>query len=257
MVAALWLKTDQKGYTGQTRKPIVWDDHGVRLTDVRDGAGRPVKDRIPSIGFDGSDIHNMRPIKGVKRFVDYLRHDGHLAHVPMTNAAAHVPNEDESYQRDRRLKARYYGWIEWPSTGTSKCPCLMAVAGEINVEQLMSPACRGPARTDDDRAAQKAAFDAWRGDVQADPQWWGKPCGLGQVGPGKMAPCIHAIAEKIARQAARTAETAARELKSADAQAREAQAKQTAVLQSMAERQTELMEHIATTTPAPTVKDKR
>lgn len=252
MVAAMWMKTDQKGYRGQTRRPVLWDDNGRLVTDVRDGAGRPVLDRVPAIGFDGSDIHNMRPIKGVKRFVDYLRHDGHIAHVPLTNAAAHIPDEDESCQRDRRLKAKHFGWIEWPSTGVSRCPCAMANAGEINVEQLNSPACYRPAQTESELASQKADHEAWRGDVAAHAQWWGRSCGIHDVGPGK-PPCIHAIAERKARRAARAGETARREEMARSEESKAAQAQteatrtQTAALMELAEKQAAIIERLSRT----------
>lgn len=261
MTAALWLKTETAGgYRGQFRKPIEWDDNGRPMSDFRDGAGRPARDRIPAIGFDGTDIRNMRPIRGVRHFVDYLRHDGHIGHIKMTNAAAHVPNEDESCRRDRVLKAKHFGWIEWASTGISKCPCMMVLAGEINPEQLLAPACRGVARTEVEKMSEAVTAAAWAGPVAPAKEWWGRPCDMAVIGAGK-PPCIHAIAERIARRAARMIETENREerVKSEEAKAALALAdsaraqtaaanRQATALQNLAER---MEERITTAKPEP------
>jgi hypothetical protein len=165
MSAVLWLKTNQPNYRGQSRRPREWDDTGRAMTDFRDGVGNRVMDRTPALGYEGRDPHNMHPMKGVKRFADFLRHDGHIVHTPLTNAAAHQPNEDTSCSRDRYRKARYFGWIEWPSTGPSQCPLLMAMTGQINPEQLKarSNQLSVPAVSDEERASEAADAKEWTG----------------------------------------------------------------------------------------------
>jgi hypothetical protein len=107
----LWLKTD-KPYEGRFRRARVWDEVTKQfVTPVYERghakAGRPVMERLPGVGFEGKDIHALRPMKG-KRSIEVLRSDGHVVHVSITNAAAHQPQEDRSCESDRRLKARFF-----------------------------------------------------------------------------------------------------------------------------------------------------
>lgn len=168
----LWLKTD-KPYAGAFRRARVWNEQtkAYETPTYERGhamAGRPVLERIPASGFDGSDIRNMRPMRG-KRFIEVMRHDGHEVFIPITNAAAHQPQEDRSCETDRRLKARWFAWIE-----RGKCPAMMMAAGELPAEKIAS-------------------------DTSKDKRW-ATPCHPQDVGPGK-PPCHHYLAEKKARTA--------------------------------------------------------
>lgn len=241
MAAVHWLKIEGgQPYRGAFRRPKDWADDGTLMTEFRDRRGARVMERVPALGADGTDIRNMRPIRGVKRFVDYLRDDGHIVPVVMTNAAAHVPDEDTSYQQDRRLKARHFGWIEWPH----RCPCMLVANGELRPEQMLSRSSKGPALTDEEKRSEAAAAQAWKGNaILPARDWWGKPCTPGSFG-GERGPCIHILAERAERRRIRKLETSEREerYKSADAIASE---KQTAALENLASKQAQLTERLA------------
>lgn len=254
MVACTWLKVDGTPYRGAFRKPRDWYDDGSLMPDsaFRDARGRQVKERVPALGYDGSDIKNMHPIKGVTRFLDMVRDDGHVAPIVQTNASSHVPSEDTSYQRDRYLKAKHFGWYAWPT----HCPCVMAAVGELRPEQLAAPGCRGPAVSPEDKAAEKAAADAWRGEPLPSAQWWGRPCPPGHVGRGR-PPCIHAIAERATRRAIRRAEVMAAEAKG-EGPAVQAAKDQAAAFLTLAEKQAALTEQLGSlVTTALAAKDPK
>lgn len=171
----LWLKTD-KPYAGVFRRARVWNEQTKQWdTPVYEkghpNAGRPRMERVPGVGFEGTDIRAMRPMRQ-KRFVEYLRADGHEVCVPITNAAAHVPREDTSCERDRRLKGKFFAWIE-----KGKCPAMMLSTGELAPET-----------------------------IQADTKGW-TGCHPGDVGLNK-PPCSHYLAERRARQELRAAQHA-------------------------------------------------
>jgi hypothetical protein len=177
----LWLKTD-KPYEGRFRRARVWDEVTKQfVTPVYERghakAGRPVMERLPGVGFEGKDIHALRPMKG-KRSIEVLRSDGHVVHVSITNAAAHQPQEDRSCESDRRLKARFFSWIV---LGT--CPAMSLAAGELQPENV--------------------ATDA------RDVKKW-SPCHPSDLGANK-PPCPHFLAEMKARRAQRKDEAAATE----------------------------------------------
>jgi len=181
MAAALWIKIGAE--QGETRRARVWDEKAQAYVTPKyekghAKAGRPMVERLPALGHDGTDIHNMRKMRGVKRYATYLRHDGHEVAIPLTNAAAHVPAEDTSYARDRQLKARYLGWIE-----QGKCPLIMLASGDLLPEHLESA----------ELMAKGAA-----------------PCHPKDVG-GDNPPCEHYLAEKRARQAKNNLRNAERE----------------------------------------------
>lgn len=243
MPAVHWIKLGkgQVGpYSGAFRKPRDWNDDGSLKESPRDRRGQLVRERVPAIGHEGSDIRHMTPLRGVKRFSDYLRDDGHTVPIAMTNAAAHVPDEDTSYQRDRVAKGKYFGWIEWPN----RCPCALAAVDELRPEVLLARCNKGPAVTDAEKAAESAEAAAWKGVAKVPgPNWWGKPCQPGTFG-GQHGPCIHIIAERTERRRIRADETAARELKAKTPEVI-ASEKQTEALQGLAEKQAKLSEALA------------
>lgn len=186
---ALWLKIG-KSFEGRKRRAVVWTDSGVRLENPRDDAGRPLVEKIPGIGYVGNDLAHMFPMtQAASRFTEFLRHDGHTASIVLTSAAAHVQDEDNSYERDRRHKARHLGWIEF-----GKCPCAMLMNGDIKPEQLQSKECKGP--QNDKRGKDGALEDAVTG----------RPCAPGTYGKSH-PPCPHFLAERKARRAQRVVDT--------------------------------------------------
>lgn len=175
----LWLKTD-KPYDGQFRRARTWDPaSGQWSTPVYEKghpkAGRPVMERIPGTGYEGSP-KNATPMRR-RRFVEMLRHDGHIVAVPITNAAAHLPDSDVSCETDRRLKGKYLGWIE-----KGQCPAAMLAGNLLPAEQFA-----------------------------ADTAGW-TPCNPRTLGE-KNPPCPHFIAEQNARKGRRGDETDALEAK--------------------------------------------
>jgi hypothetical protein len=170
MAAALWIKIGAE--QGEQRQARVWDEKlqayvTPKYEKGHAKAGRPMIERLPALGHDGTDIHNMRKMRGVKRYSTFLRHDGHEVSIPLTNAAAHVPAEDTSYARDRYLKARHFGWIE-----QGKCPLIMVASGDLLPELVESA----------DLMAKGA-----------------QPCHPADIGADK-PPCEHYLAEKRARK---------------------------------------------------------
>ena len=183
MAAALWLKV---GTTepGDSRRAREWDPKLQQFITPRypaghPRAGRPVMERLPTLGHDGSDLHAMRKMRGVKRSETFMRHDGHEVAVALTNAAAHVPAEDTSCATDRQLKARFLGWLP-----LGCCPLIKMASGEIAEERIESAALKVPGA---------------------------RACYPGDVGAGK-PPCEHYLAEKAARVAVTNAKMEAREL---------------------------------------------
>jgi hypothetical protein len=171
----LWLKTD-KPYEGQFRRARVWNaQQQAWETPVYEKghpkAGRPMVERIPGVGYEGEPSRAV-PMKR-RRFVEYLRTDGHVVAVPITNAAAHVPDGDVSCETDRRLKAKYYAWIE-----VGKCPCSMLLANELPREVF-----------------------------RANTSKWTAPCNPADLG-AKAPPCPHFLEEMTARRSQRRDETA-------------------------------------------------
>lgn len=233
MTAALWLTT-KAPYRGRFTKPRDWNDDGSPVSKFETDEGNPRLDRVPAIGYDGTDIRRMYPIKE-KRYIDLLRHDGHVIHYPMTTSAAAIVEEDTSYQQDRLRKAQHFGWFEWPND----CPVLQAAIGPtrggLRPQQLKAPCNRRQAETKEEKAAEAAAFRNWRGAATPPGEaWWGRQCSAGSFG-GAHGPCIHAIAERAERQRLNKAKHEKRE-KDFKSEAVLAQEAQTAALTKLAER---------------------
>lgn len=256
MPAVHWIKLGQGQdgpYSGAFRKPRDWNDDGSPMPPPRDRRGQLLRERVPAIGHEGRDISSMRPLRGVKRFADYLRDDGHVAPIVLTNAAAHVPADDNSYHRDRVAKAKYFGWVEWPN----RCPCALAAVDELRPEVLMARCNKGPAVTDDEKREERDAAAAWKGAASVPgSNWWGKPCQPGTFG-GQLGPCIHLLSERAERRRLRKEETVAREIRSKSNETLAAE-KHTEALQELAHEQANLSKTLAATVKADAPKvDKR
>lgn len=201
----LWLKTD-KPYEGRFRRARVWNEQTKSYdTPVYERghakAGRPVMERLPGIGFIG-EPNAARPMK-TRRMIEVLRADGHVVFVSVTNAAAHVPQEDRSCETDRRLKCNHFSWIP---LGT--CPAALLATGVLRPEAIES-------------------------DPKDVKKW--TPCHPGDIGEGK-PPCQHFQSELRARRAKRKDESALTE----DQYASEA-AKTTQAIKDMGASITELV----------------
>lgn len=146
-----------------------WNEKTKSWILAVDDRGQPLYEKVPQVGYVGP-LNNARPMRSV-RAIRYLRADGHITHVCVTNAAAHVHGADDSYLRDRRAKAKHFGWIE---VGT--CPVVEVLSRRLNAVDLISDVARN-----------------------------GKPCGVDEVGPDS-PPCQHFLAEERARKQVRADE---------------------------------------------------
>lgn len=192
----LWIKTDGKTpFEGRKRRPKMYDDAGKLVDNPKNDAGLFLIEKLPGFGYVGSDIHFQRPMaEAANRFATFLRDDGHEVAVVLTCAAAHVPLSDTSNERNARLKAKHFGWIE-----QGKCPCLMVMSGELRAEQMKAEVNRGAVNHKVDKAG--ALLDAVTG----------RPCPVGNLGAGN-PPCPHYLAERKARRDQRKVETAVKEV---------------------------------------------
>ena len=166
--ACLWLKAGAS--TGPQRRPLVWDEKRGRYTKSA------LVERVPQVGFHGSDITSLRPGKLSSRAIFALRDDGNVVPVALTPSAA---AEATDYDRERaRRRNRGLGWIE---VGT--CPIREAYGGPgFKRSTLLSDECK------------PGATACAEGDLGVDDT--GRP----------MPPCPHYLAELKARQGARRSE---------------------------------------------------
>ncbi len=164
-------------------EPILWANKAVRKIPVKqfneasgqmedvfdDETGARVFEKIPQRAHVGGDYDNPIPSKHVT-WLHMLRHDGHEVRVKLTNAAADL-DTDASFARERRAKARYFGWLL-----VGVCPLTQVAAGDVQKGQLMAKEIR----------------DA-------------RPCERGACSEAR--PCAHYTAERQARRALQAKET--------------------------------------------------
>ncbi len=180
------------------RKARTFDENG-RAVDVEDDLGNPVIERLPAVGHVGP-VNNAVPM-GSRRFIEYLRFDGHVVAATITGAAAAVADTDRSHQHYVEAKARYEGWIE-----KHTCPVDAVLSGAIKKQRLVAKECRD-ALAKGDRCAK------WR---PGDP------------------PCKHFRAEEAARKA-RNVETDTKRSEAAKSEAAKSADAQTRALVQLAE----------------------
>lgn len=169
------------------QEPILWANKAVRkiaakrfnpetqvMEDVfHPETGQRVFERVPQRGHVAGDYDAPIPSKA-PTWIHVLRHDGHEVRMKLTNAAADL-DTDASFPRERRAKARYFGWIV---VGT--CPLAAVLAGDLQMGQLIAKEVR--------ELPTSAA------------------CPHGSYGEHR--PCKHYLAEAAARKALQGKETA-------------------------------------------------
>lgn len=163
----LWLKAEANG--GPQRRGEVWDASRNRWTKVVGFDGQPRNERLPQVGFHGTDITNLRPAKRSDRAVRVLTAQGDVVWKSLTPAAAAEANDMDRHRVRREANAK--GWIY-----VGECP-IRAVHGGLRRSSLISDACKP------DAAMCSEA------DLGVDST--GRP----------MPPCPHFIAEERARKA--------------------------------------------------------
>jgi hypothetical protein len=131
------------------QEPILWANKAVRqipakrfneatgdMEDVfNEETGRRVMEKIPQGCHVGGDYDN--PVASNRRtWLHVLRHDGHVVRMKLTNAAADL-DTDASFPRERRAKARYFGWLL-----VGSCPLAAVLAGDLQKGQIIAKEIR-------------------------------------------------------------------------------------------------------------------
>lgn len=147
-------------------EPILWAQHAANLRRrpakawnptteqweqvIDEETGLPLIEKVPQGAHvdDGND-RNPTIDQNVRRFIHYLRHDGHVVRAVINMAAADVEGAD-FVGKHVRGKARFLGWIP-----VGRCPIAMRLSGELQAAKIAdvdlrtaTSACErsGPAR---------------------------------------------------------------------------------------------------------------
>lgn len=151
--------------SGIHREPIFWlttsENAKAQRERTRKVNGRLITEKVPQHGHHG-DYESKTKAKGV-RYINVVRHEGHVVSMCLTNAAAHL-DASGPYANYIRSKARHLGW--YPA---GACPAALFASGELR---------------DDD--------------VVSDEVKHGKPC-ASDAGHNQHRPCKHDLAERAAR----------------------------------------------------------
>lgn len=175
----------------RTRFAYGWDDNGNRVQLFDDKTGAPRIEKIPQQPHLGTPLFGLQQLR-VRRSVKTLCDDGNEREIMVTNAAAHLNDTDNSYERYQLgTKGRKLGWI-----ATGQCPSAMVMMGQISPDTVKSPKARD-----------------------------NEPCSAAVVGYGK-PPCRHYKAEMARRRELRVLDDARRTeaLKSEEAKLMESNA---------------------------------
>lgn len=175
----------------RTRFAYGWDDNGNRVQLFDDKTGAPRIEKIPQQPHLGTPLFGLQQLR-VRRSVKTLCDDGNEREIMVTNAAAHLNDTDNSYERYQLgTKGCKLGWI-----ATGQCPSAMVMMGQILPDTVKSPEAKD-----------------------------GAPCSAAVVGYGK-PPCRHYKAEMARRRELRVLDDARRTeaLKSEEAKLMESNA---------------------------------
>jgi len=194
------------------REPCFWSmtpssNPGYNLVDrerfivVNDEQGNPIqrKEKFPQRGHLG-DYEDRQAAPG-QRFATVVRHDGNVAHVPLTNAAAHL-DPNTPYGQYMRQKGFFLGWF-----GLESCPAALIQAGQLRPSTIV------------DKSILTAA-----------------PCPRNSYSADNV--CPHCVAETKARQAVQRAKNDAQadaHKNSSDRQAEAAASQSTSMVQMLEE----------------------
>lgn len=165
------------------REPIFWSSTtpGYNTADrersfMRDG--EEITIRFPQRGHSG-DYDDRTVARGL-RYVDVVRHDGNIAPMVLTNAAAHL-DPNTSFGHYQRSKARHYGWFT-----PGSCPVALLATGELTPAKIFDKSildqkpCMHGTHTDDNpcphalaeiaaRRTKKQAVELARNAAYKDP----------------------------------------------------------------------------------------
>jgi hypothetical protein len=115
------------------REPIFWTSTvpGYNTADrerrtIRDG--KEVVERVPQIGHQG-DYEHKSLAQGI-RYIEVVRHEGHIINQVLTNAAAHLDINTGWFQQQRG-KALYWGWYP-----IATCPVALLRTGELQPRHI-------------------------------------------------------------------------------------------------------------------------
>lgn len=114
----IFWTTTVPGYNKVDRERVLFDDD----------TGEPIIERFPQSGHQG-DYENRSRARGL-RFVYVIRHEGHLAPIVLTNAAAHM-DPNTPWGNYQRAKARFFGWYM-----PGSCPVALLASGELSPNQI-------------------------------------------------------------------------------------------------------------------------
>jgi hypothetical protein len=148
------------------REPIFWSSTvpGYNTSDRERRSigpdGREIVERVPQIGHQG-DYENKKVASGV-RYIEVVRHEGHVVALCLTNAAAHL-DPSTGWGQQQRGKAHHFGWFP-----IGLCPVALLGTGELQAHHVKD----------------RSLLDA-------------EPCKPGTY--GRENRCPHNIAEQVAR----------------------------------------------------------
>jgi len=153
------------------REPIMWTspNPGYNAADrerrsFRDG--KEVVERVPQIGHVG-DYENKRQAPGI-RYIEVVRHEGHVAPIVLTSAAAHL-DANTSYGLQQRGKCIHFGWFP-----IGVCPVALLGTGELNLKHvrdksLLSAQPCPPGSCDREHRCSHSLSEQ-----KARSEWWSK-----------------------------------------------------------------------------------
>jgi hypothetical protein len=169
----LWCAAAKSQRTIPARR---WNPETQQMESVIDiETGLPVIEKIPQRPHDGDSPPDKPTFANLRRWIHVLRHDGHVVRMPINMAAADVEGLD-FVGRERRAKARHYGWIP-----VGMCPLALLAAGDLRPQQLAMLGVAEPETIE--RKARELRVEA------CDP----RKC-------GEVSPCPHYLQEEKARK---------------------------------------------------------
>lgn len=126
----LWCKPGAAGDKNRRIPARRFNPETRQMEDVIDeDTGARLFEKVPQRAHIAGDYEN--PVLDPRGFwMHVLRHDGHVVRVKLTNAAADR-DIDAPGARERKAKARYFGWIP-----VGNCPLALILAGGINPGQV-------------------------------------------------------------------------------------------------------------------------
>ncbi len=142
----LWLKAEAQG--GPQRRADVWDPARGRFVKVVGFDGQPRMERLPQVGFHGTDITNLRPGKRSDRAIEVMTPAGDIIWKTLTPSAAAEATENDRMRVRREANAK--GWIY-----VGECP-IRAVHAGLRRQTLISDQCKPDAAMTSSASTRRA-----------------------------------------------------------------------------------------------------